>query len=664
MIKNYAKQIKTCFFSAAFVAIAAFSVNAQTSTGTQTFSAQGNDDAPVTININTSSGLMVNQGMPIQSIIISDFFGGDAYWEDEYDCGDYYAFSLNVDGVDIVVDGCSYDLIGEDLTGASVITITSSDLDGYSDLVKVELELEVVYDTPTCPFPINVVVDALTSSSADFSWDAGGTETSWNVEWGLPGFASGSGIGTQTVSSPSVSIPGLVPSTVYEIHIVADCGSGDMSFPLSAPFTTACGTIPAIGFCEGFEIDSPTRDCWSIVDANGDGYDYFEMSEYIWYITSNYDLGDVVSHTGEYSAGIYTDFSYGDNDDYLITPHLTLTGNEVLTFYYRSYYEDEPNDFRVLLSTTGNAPGDFTEVIMPLTTAYNEEHQLASINLSAYTGDVYIAFHVPPGGEDGLFLSIDDVCIDICTPNPGTDGEIDVCRMNETVDLNTVITSEYTSGNWVYTPNQSLINGSVFNISTLIDGSYEVNYIVTTGCTPDTTVATINVARPFSAGENGTITACKNQMINLHGGLSGNVDYGGIWYAPDGTVINTPYFQTGTQIGQAVYKYVVNNGVCDADTAEVLVNVQNCDFLGLDDMTWKNVSLYPNPNNGLFMITGIPANKTFKIEVSDLNGRMVRTFEGVNSSAISVDLNDMRNGVYLVRISGNEVEKTIRVIKQ
>ncbi len=109
---------------------------------------------------------------------------------------------------------------------------------------------------------------------------------------------------------------------------------------------------------------------------------------------------------------MYTDGNAGANDDYLVTPTLTLTGNERLRFSYRVQSAGEPNDIQITLSTTGVGAGNFSNTLLPLTTVSNTTYQEQIINLSAYSGNVNIAFHVPAGGLDGWRLYIDDVTID------------------------------------------------------------------------------------------------------------------------------------------------------------------------------------------------------------------------------------------------------------
>ena len=505
---------------------------------------------------------------------------------------------------------------------------------------------------PTCLVPTALTLGEVTGDEITVSWTAQNAETSWNVIWGPSGFTPGdvNQLGSDVATSTTYTVTGLAESTEYDIYVQADCGGGDLSsWAGPVEVLTSCNAMPAIGYCEDFE-DIDELGCWRVINANLDGE--------VWGVYTGY------AHSGTQSAGIYTDYHYGDNDDYLVLPRMTLTGNEVLNFWYRARSSSEPNDFRVVLSTTGSEAADFTEVVLPLMEVSNTTYKDTSVNLSAYSGDVYIAFHIPPGGLDGYYLYIDDVCIDICTPVPGTDGAADVCNQDGVVDLSSVITSEYTHGTWWFPNNPGIINGSDMDVSTLVNGTYNVSYVVATACTSDTTVATINVFNPSSAGEDGVLTACKNQMVELFGALSGNVDFGGTWYAPNGSAITNSYFKTGTTIGQSVYKYIVDNGVCGPDTSEVILNIQNCDFLGLDDVSLlESVNVAPNPNAGKFQIIGVPGSD-YTYEIVDLNGRVVRSAMSITSTVTDVDLTNVENGVYMIRIAGNNSERMIRVIKQ
>jgi len=143
---------------------------------------------------------------------------------------------------------------------------------------------------------------------------------------------------------------------------------------------------------EGAESD------WIVLDGNGDG-DMWETSN------TSYP------YAGLESALINTDYNYGANDDYLISPLVSLTGNEILKFWSRVRSSSEPNDFEVLLSTTGTNVADFTNVVLPLASYSNTSYEEQTVDLSAYSGDVYLAFHIPAGGLDGWMLMIDNVAV-------------------------------------------------------------------------------------------------------------------------------------------------------------------------------------------------------------------------------------------------------------
>ncbi|WP_425077422.1 choice-of-anchor J domain-containing protein, partial [Psychroserpens sp. S379A] len=258
--------------------------------------------------------------------------------------------------------------------------------------------------TPDCPAVTAITLDDVTTTTADVSWTAGNAETNWEVVIQAPGTglpAAADGTGTDTTSNP-YSFTGLTANTAYEVYVRAECTAGTEFSTWNGPFnfTTPCETISAFPWTEDFEsITIPNLpDCWTELNENADG-DFFRT----W--------NDFSSVSNE--AGLYTDFNAGNNDDYLILPPFTLTGNERFKFSVRARSTGEPNDYRVVLSTTGTAAADFSTELQALTSVSNTTHaEIAPIDLSAYSGDVYLAIHVPSGGLDGYYIYFDDFTVE------------------------------------------------------------------------------------------------------------------------------------------------------------------------------------------------------------------------------------------------------------
>jgi len=558
------------------------------------------------------------------------------------DCGSApFQFSVN---------GGAFGAIPTDLTVGTYTVIVQDATTNLSDEYTIE-----IMDAAA---PSGLVINTFSSDMVDLSWLAGGSETSWNVEWGVPGFLPGTGaqIGMASATDTNYVISGLDGNTEYQFYISANCGAGTTTGDwISISQTTLCDPFVAQGFCESFDADSETEACWSTINGNGDFYAW----------ETNGTLG-AYGGTGE-SAMLYTDFNQGVLDEWLISPALILTGNEILSFKYRTYSSFEPNDVRVMLSTTGTAAADFTTELAGLFTVGNTEYLDSSINLSAYTGTCYIAFHVPAGGLDGWFLMIDEVCVDICTPDAGTDGTVDVCRLSDSLDLNTVITQGENNGVWEFAPNQNAISGSSVNLTAIPDGTFDMYYLVTTACVVDTTVATLTIYPPSSAGTDGQINVCKNQPLNLLAGLSGTVDHGGTWFNSSSVALPSGQIMSGSLAGFFNYDYVTSNGVCPNDTSNVIVIVSStCDWAGLDELNSDAITVYPNPSTGMFYITNSDASQNFNYEVLDLNGRViVEATKEVNGNAtIEVNLTQVENGIYMIKLFNESGAKLVRVVKQ
>ncbi|MCA0349307.1 MAG: choice-of-anchor J domain-containing protein [Bacteroidetes bacterium] len=280
-----------------------------------------------------------------------------------------------------------------------------------------------------CAPPTALAANAL-QTTANLSWAQGGS-SSWEVVVQPAGAGVPAGAGTQTNINTNYPVPTvLTPNTNYEFYVRADCNDGTGNFSAWAgpfAFRTLCDAF-TVPFQEGFNSTSTSEACWTVLNVNGDT-DAWDMN----YATNPFE--------GDQVAMMYTDFNAGVNDDWLISPQIILTGNQRLRYRYRVQSAGEPNDFRVMLSTNGTSPANFTTTLVPLASYNNITYMEAIVNLSAYSGPVNIAWHVPPGGLDGWRLYIDNVIIeDLPTcPEPS--------MLTATAVLSTSATLTWTNGN-------------------------------------------------------------------------------------------------------------------------------------------------------------------------------------------------------------------------
>ena len=261
------------------------------------------------------------------------------------------------------------------------------------------LGYSLVIQSSNCISPTSLSASGISQTSANLSWTNPGGATSWEVAVQPAGSAIPTGQGIQTNSNTNYTITNLTVSTVYQFYVRADCGNGTFS-AWTGPFlfTTLCAPFN-VPFQEGFNSSSTSESCWTIINGNNDPDAW----------NTNYTLNPF---DGDQCATLTTDFNGGNNNDWLISPSIILTGNEILKFKYRVQSSNEPNEFRVMISTTGNNPSDFTSIILPLTTYNNTTYSETTVNLTAFSGPVYIGWHVPQGSLDGWRLYIDNVIIE------------------------------------------------------------------------------------------------------------------------------------------------------------------------------------------------------------------------------------------------------------
>ena len=267
-------------------------------------------------------------------------------------------------------------------------------------------------EAPACPNPSLPVVSNITQSAAQFSWTPGFMETQWEVKVQPVGTGVPTTPGVLTsshanVTSGSLSVT-LLPNTQYEYYVRAYCNDTEQSEWIGPViFTTLCTAFPT-PFIETFETNSVSKECWRVTDINDDTFFWFLN------MTAN-------PYEGALAAAMFTGTN-GANNDYLISPTITIGPNQRLRYYYRVTYSDFTEDLEVRLSTTGVEPSSFTTVLYATDTyptpINNQEWKEKVINLpDGTTGDINIAWHIPPRpalgqGYRGQSLVIDKVIIE------------------------------------------------------------------------------------------------------------------------------------------------------------------------------------------------------------------------------------------------------------
>jgi len=177
-----------------------------------------------------------------------------------------------------------------------------------------------------------------------------------------------------------------------------------------------CDAITTFPWTEGFEGATFPPDCWTNIDADGDGYAWQN-----WLIGN--DEVTVMPISGHESATAAGSASYLNGvgalhpNNWLITPPLQFPeeGSVELTYWVGAIDAGYPAEhYEVRVSTTGTAMADFTDLLLAETlTASDANWRQVTLDLSAYTGQtIYIAF-VHNNTTDQYIMRIDDITVNV-----------------------------------------------------------------------------------------------------------------------------------------------------------------------------------------------------------------------------------------------------------
>ncbi len=478
---------------------------------------------------------------------------------------------------------------------------------------------------PACSRPSLITSSSNTQNSIDLSWTNGNTsDASWYIYYAPTGTSTFDSV---LANSNPYTLSGLSASTGYDIYMRTDCGTELSEASNISTFYTSCGSITSFPWNEGFEVawapavspgnlSSPT--CWTNINKGAGSTNYWSRS------TSYY-------HSGAGSAQMYTDNS-SQNNDWLITPLISLTGNERLRFWTQNYSATsaELDEISIWISdgtittidTTNMGQYDsiqgFSQIYQ--TTIPIGPWQQHEINLSQYSGDRYIAFVRRNTPDNGWYLRLDDVEVSTL---PQCNRPTNVTATNITTtdaEISWVNGNQADASWWIYykqsgttTYDSILVNSNPYTLSSLLPSSgYDV-YVVTDCSTELSEASQILNFRTLCADIS---TLPYLESFDSYGTGSSATSYPPCWSRNVTTYTNNyPYISsTSFSTPGALYFYAYGDtrtvAVCNPIDSTVPINTLAVEFkmrYSTVDASGIQLGVMTNPNDfNTFVAVGSP----------------------------------------------------------
>lgn len=260
----------------------------------------------------------------------------------------------------------------------------------------------VSFEEVDCPEAMQIKIKDVTPTTATIYWnDDYSKQWEYLVQVPTGNVPTGSGTTTNQKSNVIAKDQNGVPlqsNTAYEYYVRSFCSTGKYS-EWSGPFKfrTLCSEM-VLPFWEGFNSNSKTIYCWSIIDEDAnedtsDGkWDYFANSTY---------EGD--------SAVFFSAYDYSNEveaSDWLISPSFNfVVGKQYrLKYHYKADEQYEANRFEVLSSNSGILPVNFKQEVVSSKVYKNNAFLEQKAFVTGLSGQVNIAWHVTGAGSKDIVI--------------------------------------------------------------------------------------------------------------------------------------------------------------------------------------------------------------------------------------------------------------------
>ncbi|MFT5777075.1 MAG: hypothetical protein ACI837_000006 [Crocinitomicaceae bacterium] len=550
-------------------------------------------------------------------------------------------------GFDPAVSGTSLTFTSTVAIIPGLTAITDYDIYIFADCNPLILQstggLFATFTTlPNCSDVTGITTATATDSLfTNWSWSAtpGYPSTGFDLQYGPLGFAPGTGtfVNADNNYTDTTADVTFMSGGVYEVYVQALCGGDSSNFVGPITFTmpldndAACSpqALPVDGVAYAFDNTGATTEVgeaaatppvtgFNEVDGWGDSNIDFTT----WFTFDAPPSGNIwISGKDVGFDGQVAIYSTVDCSDFSVYS-LVGANDDAVDFTSAAPY----------LSICGLTPGN--------------TYYLMHDSWSTTTTGVYS-------------LSLTEIDIEAGT----TTGLIDACS-GDVVDLFNGIGGNDAGGIWSESIPTAGFADPLFASAGLAYQVYDFQYNVVEGCAVDSVDQQVQIYAPSSAGADGALTVCQNEPLNLLSALSGTVDLGGTWYDPSSTALPSPSITSGTSSGVSTYTYVASNGVCPADTANIVVTVGTCDFLAINELSFAGMSVFPNPTSGIVYISNFGSTEVFNYEVTDVKGKVISSKDSAvdGFETTEIDFEGMETGLYIIKVYNDNAQKTFRVV--
>lgn len=509
---------------------------------------------------------------------------------------------------------------------------------------------------PSCSAPLNVVVTNITTTSADVSWNAGNNETSWELTY--KALSDTTWISLPVSLNPLFSLSGLTDATQYEVRVKSVCSLSDESYWKYSQFTTECYATTILPISEDFDADELPL-CWQQQLLTNEGIITVVPSSVHPVATPYSGNGMIFFNSYSFSAGTQTR---------LISLPLKTTDFTDIVVSYNWYTSTGLGVLGEGVLLQYSLDGVNWTDVGNLVQRYGMADEW--INVGASLPDLVENQNLLLIG----FLFTSQFGNNCLLDNFSIIGNIIPCDTPANISITEIgITTAKISWNSSEDENGWVLNyrtSSETNWSTL---NPDTASVILTGLMPGTDyqICIKTICSATNQSEFGHIHSFTTLPQGAMFSITASTGENGI-ISPSGIIQVIPgESKTFTIIPNAEYviSEVLVDNVSQGDVATYTfdhVYANHTIFAsfetGINENSDNKIAIYPNP---VQQILNVKSNLSFEnIEISNLLGQIIYTSAINDSHNLRIDVSELKQGIYFIRLKGESGIYAKKFIKE